>query len=34
VIKKTGADGIKDLPAMKLEEAIPLIVSSSVGANS
>ena len=34
VIKKTGADGINDLPAMKLEEAIPLIVSSSVRANS
>ena len=35
VVKKAGgADGIKDLPAMKLEEAIPLVISSSVRANS
>jgi len=34
MIKKAGADGnIKDLPAMKLEEPIPLIVSSSLRAN-
>lgn len=32
-IKKAGADGIKDLPAMKLEEPIPLIISSSIRAN-
>jgi len=34
VVKKANANGgIKDLPAMKLEEPIPLIVSSSVRAN-
>ena len=33
-VKKAGADGVKDLPAMKLEEAIPLVISSSVRANS
>jgi U3 small nucleolar RNA-associated protein MPP10 len=33
-VKKPGADGVKDLPAMKLEEAIPLVISSSVRANS
>ena len=33
VIRKAGADGVKDLPAMKLEEPIPLIISSSIRAN-
>ena len=33
VVKKPGADNVKDLPAMKLEEPIPLILSSSVRAN-
>ena len=33
VIRKPGTEGIKDLPAMKLEEPIPLIISSSVRAN-
>jgi U3 small nucleolar RNA-associated protein MPP10 len=34
MIRKGGENGTKDLPAMKLEEPIPLIVSSSVRANS
>jgi U3 small nucleolar RNA-associated protein MPP10 len=33
MVKKPGTEGTKDLPAMKLEEPIPLILSSSLRAN-